>query len=323
MTMSELVVFCDLETLQSDYSAEFLSKRRVPQNLFYFLNGAGAFYSYRNAEVAEIAWQEEVAFFERQALWSEGQRIAFISLGCGNAAPERMLLRHMHNRGHHVLYVGVDSSEAMLEMAMANFEKEPFARAFVQADFSRADFAAKLDDLVGDHELRVFAMIGGTFGNLDQAFVADILTDLIQAKDYLYLDVVPLFDSEERNRRLRERLSNVPENLSEFFNRLLGMLGLSLDQGRIVTVESSDEALNTSRFTFYFDPTAEVRVSCFDRETDLHPGERIELMSIRAYDVHSLSVFLADRGFRLIDTYVPDVGSLSHLWQRLLLVKDV
>jgi hypothetical protein len=97
--MGELVVFCDPETLQSDYLTEFLVERRVPQNLFYLLNGAGAFYSYRNAEVAEIAWQEELAFFERQAFWVAEQEIAFISLGCGNSGPEKMLLRHIHERG--------------------------------------------------------------------------------------------------------------------------------------------------------------------------------------------------------------------------------
>jgi uncharacterized SAM-dependent methyltransferase len=322
MAMGELVVFCDPETLQSDYLAALISERRVPQNLFYFLNGAGVFYSYRSAEVAEIAWQEELAFFERQGFWRAEQQIAFISLGCGNSAPEKMLLRHMHKEGHAVTYVGVDSSESMLEMAMENLEGEPFDKTFVHADFSRDDFAPRLWELVGESRLRVYAMIGGTFGNLDQGMVAAMLTKLIAVGDYLYLDVVPLYESEEANRRLRRRLSDVPENLSAFFDRLLGMLGLSLEQGRIVTIESGDRALNTSLFTYYFEPTVEVRVSCLSLETDLSPGERVELMSIRAYDVASLSAFLGARGFRLVDTYVPDVGSLSHLWQRLLFVKD-
>jgi hypothetical protein len=165
-------------------------------------------------------------------------------------------------------------------------------------------------------------MIGGTFGNLDQVLVADLLTDLIAVGDYFYLDVVPLYESDEANRRLRQRLSNAPENLSAFFHRLLGMLGLTLEQGKIVTVESGDRVGDTSRFAFYFEPTAPIRVFCLDRETDLLPGERIELMSIRAYDVSSLVRFLEQRGFRLVDTYVPDVGNLSHLWQRLLFVKD-
>jgi hypothetical protein len=53
----------------------------------------------------------------------------------------------------------------------------------------------------------------------------------------------------------------------------------------------------------------------------LAPGERIELLSIRAYDPAALQAFLADRGFALQGTYMPDVGRLQHLWQRFLFQK--
>lgn len=320
--MTEFVVFCDPETLQADYLSEFLAERRVPQILFYQLDGAHAFYTYRNQDLAEIAWREEFDFFAAQPFWARDRRYAFISLGCGNAGPEKMLLRLMHDHGYCVDYVGVDSSPAMLELATANLDGERFATTFAQADFARADFAERLGDLVDDYDHRIFAMMGGTFGNFDQTFVADLLRELIPVDDYFYLDVVPFYASEEQNRKLRERLSRLPQNLSAFFDRLLGSLGLGPEQGEIVCVESADAALNTMRFTFYFESTTEVRVSCLSTEVDLMPGERVELMSIRAYDVASLVSFLGDRGFRLVDTYVPDVGRLSHLWQRLLFIKD-
>ncbi|MCU0519857.1 MAG: L-histidine N(alpha)-methyltransferase [Anaerolineae bacterium] len=319
--MGDLVVFCDRDSLETRYLTEFLSERRVPQNLFYLMNGADSFYSYRNAEVEQIPWRQEYDFFTRQALWTRGQRIGFVSLGCGNARPEQMLLRSLHRDGYDVAYFGVDSSDAMLTLAGETLENESFERSYVLADFGEPDFPSGLWRLVGGCDSRLFAMIGATFGNFDQTFIADLLGRLVPPNDYVYLDVVPMFQAEDQNGKLRARLSRVPENLSRFFDRLLGMLGLSLAQGRVVCTESGDGDLHTMRFTFHFEVESRITVSCLGTEADLLPGERIELLSIRAYDAESLKQFLEHRGFRFLDTYVPDIGHYSHLWQRLLFVK--
>lgn len=320
--MDDLVVFYDRDSLEAGYLAEFIQNRRVPQNLFYLMDGAGSFYSYRNAEVDQIPWREEYEFFIRQSLWTRSQSIGFVSLGCGNARPEKHLLRHLHLDGYHIFYLGVDSSDAMLALAESTLAEESFPRSFVLADFGRPEFPSDLARLTGQYDSRVYAMIGATFGNFDQVFVADLLGRLVPAHDYVYLDVVPMYQAEEQNVRLRARLSRLPINLSRFFDQLLSMLGLSLEQGRVVCVESGDGGLNTMRFTFLFEVVSRITVSCLGSDVDLLPGEQIELMSIRAYDVESLKVFLEQRGFTFVDTYVPDVSNTGHLWQRLLFVKS-
>ncbi len=320
--MDESVVFCDRDSLEAGYLVEFLKNRRVPQNLFYLVNGADSFYSYRNAEVEQIPWREEYEFFLRQSLWTKDQSLGFISLGCGNARPEKQLLRHLHRDGFDISYFGVDSSDAMLALAKATLADESFPKSFVLADFGRPEFITDLHRLTDRFGSRVYAMIGATFGNFDQVFIADLLGRLVSTNDYVYLDVVPMYQAEEQNGQLRARLSRLPTNLSRFFDHLLSMLGLSLDQGRVVCLESGDGGLNTMRFTFSFEPITQIRVSCLGSEADLLPGERIELLSIRAYDIDSLKAFMERRGFDFLDTYVPDVGNASHLWQRLLFVKS-
>ncbi|MBN1246024.1 MAG: L-histidine N(alpha)-methyltransferase [Anaerolineae bacterium] len=316
--MRSYVEFCDPDTLERSYLMAFLSDGRVPQNLFYLLNGANAFYTYRNADLAEIAWRDEVAFFQRQALVAPGQDLVFVSLGCGNAGPEKMLLRHLEAEGYNVRYVGVDSSMRMLELADENLSDEAFARHLVLADFGRLDFGEQLDDLVHECGTRVYAMIGGTFGNFDQTYLAGLLSGLISERDYLYLDVVPLEQTDEKNVRLRDRLSHLPENLSAFFDHLLAALGLSVEHGRVITEEMPDKAMQTLRQTFLFEVVDPLRVSCLGEELALVPGQRIELLTIRAYDIPSLIGYLGGKGFDLLDSYEPDVGRLSHRWQRLL-----
>ena len=319
--MRERLVFCDYDTLETNYLSEFVSQGRVPQNLFYLLNGATAFYSYRNGDLAQIAWEDEYRFFKDQDFWRKDRRIAFISLGCGNAGPEKMLLRQMQADGYELHYVGVDSSERMLELAAENLNEDAYRQSFVLADFSDPAFAGQLHRVVQDDHVRVYAMIGGTFGNFDQTHVADLLTDLVPPGDYLYLDVVPTQPTEHQNAKLRMRLARLPDNLSEFFDRLLGALGLSRELGEILREERSDGALKTMRFTFSFRAAERIKLSCLDAEMALEPGQIVELFTIRAYEPASLAAFMADREFELTDTYAPDVGNLSHRWQRLLFGK--
>jgi hypothetical protein len=320
--MPERVTFCDPERLAEDYLNEFLAEKRVPQNLFYLLNGASSFYSYRSAELAEIGSHDELRFFRQQPFWSPACQIAFVSLGCGNAGAEKPLLQQMHAEGCGVRYVGVDSSESMLELAAANLTDSAFPQTFALADFGLPEFPKQVQALVRDCDARIFAMMGGTFGNFEQTMVADLLARVVPQGAYLYLDVVPMYGAEEANHRLRARFSQLPENLRLFFDRLLSVLGLAREDGEIFGVESDDGVVSTIRYTFYFRPLHEIMITCLGEEAVLTPEDRVELISIRAYEVESLQAFMNQRGFATVGTYVPDTGNLSHLWQRLLFVKE-
>ncbi len=320
--MTELVAFCDPDSLESEYLATVLAERRVPQNLFYLLDGAGSFYTYRSEDLMQIAWQDEYQFFVRHQASFRGRQ-AFISLGCGNSGPEKPLLHQMAAEGGDFAYFGIDSSEAMLRLAAENLADASFTRTFVLADFTHPDFADQLARLVADFDTRIYAMIGATFGNFDQVWLAGLLKRLVPAGDYLYLDIVPMYGSDEKDRWLKERFSQLPENLRLFFDRLLSALRLSREYGEVVGVEQADDHLDTICYTFFFRATQTTTLSCLGEEMTLSPGDQIELLSIRAYDIPSLEGFMAQHGFRLVDTYIPDVGNLSHLWQRLLFVKEI
>ena len=320
--MPERLTFCDPDRLQGDYLAEFLAEKRVPQNLFYLLNGASSFYSYRSDELAQIGSHDELLFFRQQPFWSPACRLGFVSLGCGNAGAEKPLLQQMHAEGCGIRYVGVDSSEAMLELAADNLADSDFPQTFALADFELPEFPDQVQALVRDCDARVFAMMGGTFGNFEQSMIADLLGRLVPPASYLYLDVVPMYDADDANHRLRARFSQLPENLRLFFDRLLSVLGLVREDGEIFGVESDDGVVSTIRYTSYFRPLHALTITCLDEEAVLTPDDRIELMSIRAYGVDSLQAFMGRRGFSSVGTFVPDTGNLSHLWQRLLFVKE-
>jgi uncharacterized SAM-dependent methyltransferase len=304
--------------LEIDYLADLQKHKKVRQNLFYMTGGAASFYTYRDADFHEIRWADEVAFFKRQPFWTKDKRVAFVSLGCGNAGAEKMLLRTLHAEGYHVAYLGVDSSRAMLELAQANLAGETFARTFLLADFSRADFVTALRAFLADFDTCIYAMIGGTFGNFEQGEIAAMLANIIPAGDYLYLDVVPQFPSDEENCRLRERLIHLPQNLSGFFMRLLEKLSIDPASGELSAEEICEDDVGAFRYTACFRPHETIDFPAFDGTVHLDSGECLELLNVRAYDPASLQTFLAGWGFAFLEAYIPDVGTMAHLWERFL-----
>lgn len=319
--MDDIVVLAEAPELEFDYLADFQRHKKVRQNLFYTTEGAETFYTYRGAELAEMCSDDECAFFARQLFWTTGRRIAFVSLGCGNAGPEQPLLRIAHACEYPVVYFGVDSSRTMLGLAQQNLAEEHFPKKFVLADILRSDFVEKWRPLLAEFDAQVYAMLGGTFGNFEQAVIAEALARIIPEGHYLYLDVVPQFETPDKNAQLRNRLVHLPQNLSLFFDNLLEKLCIDQDAGELVGEEIYEEDVDALRYVASFRVREPLEFPCFGGIVRCLPGESIELMNVRAYKPAALRKFMAEWGFRYLDTYTPDVGNLAHLWQRFLFQK--
>ncbi len=316
--MDEIIVLAEAPELEFDYLADFQQHKKVRQNLFYTMEGAETFYTYRGAELAEICSDDEWAFFARQPFWTAARRIAFVSLGCGNAGPEKPLLHATHAAGIPVAYFGVDSSRTMLKLAQQNLADEHFPRQFVLADILHSDFVDKLRPYLAGYDTQVYAMLGGTFGNFDQAVIAAALACIVPSGHYLYLDVVPQFETPDKNAQLRNRLRRLPQNLSLFFINLLERLCIDPAAGELIAEELYEADTDALRYVVSFRLHEALTFPCFSGVIHCAPGEAIELLNVRAYKPAALQSFMAGRGFRYLDTYIPDVGNLAHLWQRFL-----
>jgi len=308
--------------LETTYLTDFQRKKLVRQNLFYAQDGAAAFYIYRNDDFAHISWKEEVAFFQREVAGLTQARTAFVSLGCGNARAERMLLRQMHANGAQWAYFGVDTSRAMLELAQETLDGEPYPVTLLLADFTHPDFYAARDRLMAGFDVRIYASLGGTFGNFDQNQIVADLHALIAPGDYFYLDVVPKPGDAAGVAQLETRYTQLAENYHRFFDSVLERLCIPQEHGEVISEIGSDPDLATLRCTFHFRAREQLHFPCFDEMVPLYPGETLELLTIRAYDADALCAFMAQAGFMCVAQYLPDAGALSHQWLRLLFVRE-
>ena len=304
--------------LETQYLTDFQRKKLVQQNLFYTESGAESFYTYRNADFEEIRWEDEVAFFQRQTFCAPETRVAFVSLGCGNAVAERMLLRQMHARGAAWAYFGADSSRRMLELAEANLAAEAFPVTLLLADFTQPAFRETCARLLADFDTRIYATLGGTFGNFAPEHIAAALRTLVPPGDYVYLDVVPKPETPAEVSQLEARFARLAVNYDRFFASVLDRLCIPRASGEVISDVGGDPGLDTLRCTFHFRARERLEFPCFDESLPLHSGETIELLTIRAYDAATLRDFMTGYGFCAVDHYLPDVGRLSHPWLRML-----
>lgn len=316
--MTDIIKLHPQKKSETDFLKRFKSNKAIPQNLFYTTDGARTFYQYRNPGISQIKWQDEIQFFEKQKFWKKDDSIAFISLGCGNSAPEKMFLRHSCDQGFCLDYFGIDSSEAMLELAAKNLSAEPIHKHFILADFTAREFKREFSSFIKNYDTILYATIGGTFGNFRQDHIADVMSSLLSKNDYLYLDIVPLSDSPKKNNELKQRYADLPKNYHDFFGSLLQKFSIPEHNGKIISREIADRWVDALTIAFFFVPTSRQKINFMGHSLTVQPEEQIELMSIRAYKISSLKEFMKSYGFTFIDDYVPDVGNLPHLWQRLL-----
>ncbi len=321
--MTDIIKLHPQKKPETDFLKRFKSNKAIPQNLFYTNDGARTFYQYRNPGIAKINWQDEIQFFEKQKFWKKDDSIAFISLGCGNSAPEKMFLRHSCDQGFCLDYFGIDSSEAMLELAAENLSAEAIHKHFILADFTTPEFKHEFSSFIKNYDAILYATLGGTFGNFDQTRIAESMSRLLEPNNYFYLDIVPLSDSPEKNNELKKRYADLPQNYHNFFAGFLEKFSISESNGKIISREIEDRSVDALTITFFFVPGKKLQINFFGESVNLFPEEQIELMSIRAYNISSLIGFMKSYGFVFVDDYVPDVGNLPHLWQRLLFKKSV
>lgn len=318
----EIIDFCSTARCKTDYVQALREDHVIDHHVLYTTDGAHAFYHYRGADLKQIDWEDEYRFFLQQPFWADHGTVALVSLGCGNADPEKPLLARLGAEERAVAYVGIDTSRAMLELAQRNLSNVAYPRTYVLGDFTTTAFRDAIAPMLATYDTRVYAMIGGTFGNFEQRQIAHALQRLIAPGDYLYLDVVPKAQAEQELGALKGRFARLPQNYRRFFTNLLERLDVPQEAVKIVSQEQAEPALDALRTTFFIEPQQEVTLTYFGEPVTLSPGERVEVLNIRAYDPAALKAFMADHGFNFIGEFLPKIGQLKHGWYRLLLQRD-
>jgi uncharacterized SAM-dependent methyltransferase len=113
--------------------------------------------------------------------------IEVVSLGAGQGDKDLLLLKALSDHGARTAYVPVDTSQALLEMAVAGALGAGVAAHGIKADFTRAEHLAALA-AEPETPRRLVLLVGNTLGAFDPIAEARELRALLRPRDLLLVD---------------------------------------------------------------------------------------------------------------------------------------
>lgn len=276
-------------------------ERWLEQKLFYATKKMAKNY-YDSVVLTDFSEKDYEAFLKNNI--SKKEKTAIVSLGCGNASREKYALEQMKKNGYDFIYIGVDTSEHMLKMAIENLKEIKIEKKFVQIDITNDGFKDVIAELAGDCDKRMYMFLGGTIGNVNQTNVADVLYNILQKGDSLWVDVRirPSLSKEDDIKLFKQYSSRLtmPEELSFYFGPL-GNIGASIKSGTMGLKVSGEKSVGSLLFIFYFKIQKKIVIDFMGERTHLLPSEEVELFNIRAYHPKTLINFFKEHEFKLID----------------------
>ncbi|MCK5591935.1 MAG: L-histidine N(alpha)-methyltransferase [Candidatus Pacebacteria bacterium] len=287
--------------------AKDVRMRNVDQKFFY-IGSLNAEYYYntanKNKSHLNLKFSDKECFDFLKKQVNTREKNVLISLGCGNAGPEKGTLREIAKNNFNFDYVGVDISTPMLNMAQENLKNIKIKKNFIQADFSEESFILGIADLTKDYDKKIVVFGGGTLGNVNQTNIADILYNLLSDDDILLIEVLTRPNlSLESDMKIFNRYAEYieDEDVINFFFLPLKKIGIPFSSGKIILKTVIEKSVGALLFSFYFKLKEKVVITLRGEKIHLLPDEEIKLPSIRVYQSDTLIKFFEEHDFTLID----------------------
>lgn len=294
--------------VKEQFVNELKRRKETNQNAFYLNKGAELFYGARSFanNLADHYWP----FFYKN-IPDKNKKIAYISMGCGNGVREKEALKAMYEAGYQFTFFGVDSSVAALELVRQEYVDFEFPKQYLCADFGSPRFREEILDLTKDYDVRVYAFFGGTIGNIEPDYVADIMADMMKPGDYLWIDVYTRrgktsLDDRKLYELYRDYLDQ--EAQQDFIFYPSSELGIPRKSGNLFVEMTTKEDLDALLFTIKFAITEKVKVKYRNQRITLLPGNELSLIKILNFDPNGLVKFFEERDFAYVDMEVIDGG---------------
>ena len=293
--------------------AQDIRERYIDQKFLYTAHeGAKKYYHTADTKIKkELQEAEDVLRYYRQYpkdYVKKDELHAFVSLGCGNAANEKAFLQKLNEEGYNILYIGVDISKGMLDMAEKELQDIKMQKLFIEADMLSNDFKESIHEVTKDCSCRIFALLGGTICNVNQTDIADSMYNLLLPEDLLWIEV-----------RVRE--DNTMESELKFFNRYaqylsgdradfyfgpLKQIGVPFESGKLNMKSANERTVGALNFRFYFQFNQKVIIDLNGERIHFLPGEAVKLQTIRVYHPETFIDFFVEHEFEVVDTEVEE-----------------
>ena len=291
----------DIELLKN------LKDRKFDQKHFYTTKESAGLY-YKDAKVPRPYFKgsfkiNDYGNFFRENIPNQKQGAAIISLGCGNANFEKNIFKKIGDKDPNFIYIGVDSSKHMLELAEKELENVRYQKEFIFADFSSYNFRQEINYLIQSYPNRIFALLGETIVNIMPTNIIDTLTNLLNKGDFLWITVVLRKGLSKENdfeifKHYKNYLDEPIINAHNFYP--LSRLGVDIKDGKMSLSMEEESSVGSLRFIYSFKFNKRIEINFRGEKVIILPGEKMELINIRAYDKSQFENFFIEHGFEVV-----------------------
>ena len=283
-----------------------IKDRVLDQKHFYTTENSAKLYYNRKAHKPylenSLKDDDYADFFIKNALSKNENSVVLVSLACGDSHFEKNVLDKIDPK-ENLLYMGIDSSRYMLDASAKVLKDCKFKKNFVCGDFSAHQFRSEISYLMKQYDKKVFSLLGNTVGNIVPTHISDTLSNILKKDDMLWVNAV-----------LREGKSSVDDfkafncyvdylkipKTVEFYFTPLKRVGVPFENGKMIVEMNKEDVIGSLRFTFKFEFIKKTTIKFRDETVVILPGEKIELINIRVYDMDDFKNFFVEHGFECV-----------------------
>jgi hypothetical protein len=283
-----------------------IKTRVLNQKHFYTSEDAAKLFYNRKANrpYLENSLQNEdyVRFFKDNALKNDGEDVALVSLACGDSHFERNVLDNIESKDR-LMYIGIDSSRHMLDLSHENFKGCNIKKRFICGDFGSHNFRSEISYLLSKYKRSVFSLLGDTVGNIVPTNISDTLSNILRKGDMLWVTAA-LREGKDSSDDFKVfncyvDYLKIPKTV-EFYFGPLARVGVPFENGKMIVDMDKEDVIGALRFAFKFEFTKKTIIKFRNESIIILPGEKIELINIRVYDMEDFKNFFIDHGFKCV-----------------------
>ena len=295
-------------TLSDEFSF-CLRNRTLEQKFLYMQKWATNYYDVVHTdEVYYSAYPHQLFVdFGTKHVFFKNKKMAIISLWCWNSDIESFIFEHL-KRTYHIDYYGVDSSKNMLELSIERMKNiNNVNKNFICADFSTTEFRREVSQLTINNDVKVFTFFSNTFGNINPNNIIDILYNLLNPGQQIWLDVrlrsgKTTKDNLQDFEKYYAYISN-NEMTNLFFNPI-EWLNISKEYWEFAIKTHNIEHLEAINYQYSFIFNKKINITIKNETTTILPGEELQIVNIYTYDSDGLINFFEGHNFRLINKLI-------------------
>lgn len=290
-----------------DELADCFRKRSLEQKFLYLQQWASKYYDDKNND--EIYWTadclgtQDIIDFWQKYIFNKKKKTAIISLWCWNSEIEKMLFEKIWDK-YNFTYFGIDSSKTMLDLSIQNLSKlDNIPQKYICADFSSTEFRRDLNQLTADFDQRIFCFFSNTFGNINQTNIIDILYNLLDTNEQIWLDVrLRVWLSAKDDMKAFEFYYNKlkkDKSRINFCFYILNKVWVPFENWQLSLETEKEKAVNWLKFKYSFIFNKKTHINIKGDKITVLPWEKMELPSQLTYDPNWLIDFFAEHDFHL------------------------